>query len=511
MKFVKQLINRLPLEWWRRWWEQIYLITAGGAWSVKLSSVKRRSLRWLLFSGVFFNISDSILGTYQSVYLLALGASRGEIGLLNSLLNLSMPVAMLPGAYIAERGSSYKKAVVIPSALGRVLLLGVVFLPFLPDTNSRVVLCIVLLVLQALLANLSNPAWTASVGAVVPLRWRGRYFSSRNIWMGLAAFIILNIAGYIIDNAGELQGYQIILFLAVLAGWLGAWTYSKVEQKQKKTANIKVSAAKNYDFWQQLKGEQQFLIFCGTAFIWNFFVQIAGPFFIVALAETTQASAVTIGFVSAVSTLAALPGQRIFGSLSERKGSEWIQQLTGFLVPIVPAVWGFITQPWQAFPVQILSGFSWAGYHLAVFNLLLKLTPDEGRSNFVAFYQALVGIGMAGGAALGGWIATVYGYRDVFLISAAGRFFAAGLFALMINPERLRSWGAWFRRQGTRFKAALLAFIKWGERLIAMLAAFFIKIKTTLAEKRKRVKKSNRSVEVSEGDESAEEQEPDVS
>jgi len=118
-----------------------------------------------------------------------------------------------------------------------------------------------------------------------------------------------------------------------------------------------------------------------------------------------------------------------------------VQRLTGFGIPIVPALWGLITQPWQAFPLQLLAGFLWAGYNLASFNLLLELTPTESRPQFVAVYQAAVGIGLAAGAAVGGWIAQVWGYRPVFWVSGVGRLVIAVAFSVLIagiNPLRAR-------------------------------------------------------------------------
>jgi predicted MFS family arabinose efflux permease len=70
----------------------------------------------------------------------------------------------------------------------------------------------------------------------------------------------------------------------------------------------------------------------------------------------------------------------------------------------------------------------WAAFNLVSFNFLLSLTPDAQRARFSAFYQILVMLALAGGAAVGAWVVTAWGYRAIFLCSAIGRIVAAILF-----------------------------------------------------------------------------------
>jgi MFS family permease len=174
--------------------------------------------------------------------------------------------------------------------------------------------------------------------------------------------------------------------------------------------------------------------------LWSFGVNIASPFFLVFLVDQIQVSAATLGVVSALSTIAALPAQRLFGVWMDRKGIAWVKRLTGLLIPLVPGLWGFIQHPWQAFLLQVFSGFVWAGYNLSSFNFLLEITPEKARPRFVAFQQSLAGLGMAAGAGLGGWIAEAWGYTPVFLLSASGRLLAATAFALNMASIHPIQW-----------------------------------------------------------------------
>ena len=87
--------------------------------------------------------------------------------------------------------------------------------------------------------------------------------------------------------------------------------------------------------------------------------------------------------------------------------------------------------------INTFSGFLWAGYNLSNFNLLLELTPDEGRPRAVALFQTAVFGSAVIGPLLGGFLADAIGFKFVFGLSSAGRYLGIALFILLtIRPGR---------------------------------------------------------------------------
>lgn len=405
-------------------------LLSGGEWSLHVTSATRRSLRWFIADGIGANISDTILLTYQSLYLMALGATRAQIGTLGALSNLMLALAMLPAALLAARGTTYKPKVVVPALVGRLLLIPLILLPFISTSWPLVTVGIGLVIVRVFLMNLIQPAWTALVGIIVPAQWRGRYFSTRNILMALAGVLTLASVGRLIDVIGKPAGYQVALGISLLAGLFAVFAFSRIEEPPH-PPRVQTRGAAGL-FWQSLRRDGRFWALTVTAALWQFSVQIGGPFFTIFLADGAGFSAAAVGMISAAGSLAAIFGQRLFGVLTDTKGSLRVQQVLSFLIPVIPLVWGFMRQPWHGLIVESMSGFLWAGYNLAAFNLLLEMTPDEQRSSYVAVYQTALGLAMAGGAALGGHIAQQYGYLPVFLASGVGRIITAVLFSLTV-------------------------------------------------------------------------------
>jgi len=200
-------------------WQNIVDTTAGGRWSRQLTDQTRRNLRWFFSDGSFSSASDSITVTYLTLYLLALGASGAQIGYLTAAVSLIAVVVLLPGAMLSERVKSRKNLVLYSGGyVGRIVLLLMALVPFAVSGQAAVIVVMVLKVCGDASSNLGFPAWASLAADVVPLAWRGRYFASRNIIMGVIGMTITYAIGQLITNVGAPIGFQIAFALAVLFG-----------------------------------------------------------------------------------------------------------------------------------------------------------------------------------------------------------------------------------------------------------------------------------------------------
>ncbi len=411
---------------------RVLRFTAGGGWTEQLPPALRDNLRWFWFDGVLAQASESVVVAYLPLYLLALGATAAHIGLLSALSNLSAAMLVLPGAAMVERWG-YRKRICLWSGggLARATLLGLALLPVLPRGPAVIYMAIALAVARVALGHLSLPAWTSLTADLVPLNWRGRYFASRNMAMGVAGMALTYGVGWLITRTGNLAGYPLAMGVALIAGLLSTGCFARIHDPDPRPLP---AAGGRWSGLQELRAAPAFVVFCTIAGLWNLSLHIAGPFFSVYLVGNLKASAGFVGALAVINGLAALPGQRLFGFLSDRWGPHRVQWLTGLLIPLVPWLWALSRTPWQVIPAEIASGFLWAGYGLSSFNFLLALTPPDRRARYTALYQIVVTATLALGAAVGGVIATRWGYTTTFVVSGWGRLVAALLFVCFVRP-----------------------------------------------------------------------------
>jgi len=408
--------------------------TTGGRWTAQLPPSIRQNLRWFWFDGVFASGSDSIVVAYLSLFVLVLGATRAQIGLMSALSSLSAALLLLPGATLVERRGHRKRIVVLSGGgVSRLALLLLALVPLFFAGPTAVCIAIALTILRSAFGNLGVPAWVSLTADIVPLSWRGRYFSSRNMAMGAANILMTFLVGQLITLVGGTNGYQLAMGLAFAIGMASTYSFARLEEPLASAPPEVKDRDSQWPLLQHLRAHPDFLIFCITAAVWNLSLNIAGPFFNLYLVENLRASAGIVGALSVVTTLAALPGQRLFGTLVDRCGTRRVQLVTGLLIPLMPWAWALIRSPWHVVPINLVAGFLWAGYELANFNFLLILTPEDRRPRYSAVYQIVVTVALAGGAALGGIVAQRWGYTPVFVLSGIGRLCAALLFARFVR------------------------------------------------------------------------------
>jgi len=401
-----------------------------------LTSAGLRNLRYFWIDGLFAAISENFYLAYIPLFALAFGASNSQIGFLAAATNLVGMLAFFPGARLVDRPGQRKKVVIWSGGiLSRVALLGLVVIPIL--ANQPVVAIAVIIVMNSLrsfMANLANPGWTALVADLVDGTMRGRFFASRNTAMGLAALVVAPLAGRIIITVNSrlqslFAGYQAIFVLAFLSGIVSTLAFQRIQDPGESVAS-RVPHQRG-DLRQALRQNKAFAGLVVSALVWNMALHVAAPFFNVYLVSNFQATTLTIGLLTGVSTLTALLGQHTFGQLLDRKGAIWVQTVTGLIIPLAPLAWTLISAPWQVGIINTFSGFLWAGYNLASFNLLLELTPEPQRPRAVALFQTAVFGSAVIGPIVGGFLADAVGFKVIFGLSSAGRYLGIALFILL--------------------------------------------------------------------------------
>ena len=407
--------------------------TWGGEWAFSLPGQAKHNLSWFYLDGLWATASDNIVITYLALYFLALGATREQVGLLSSFSSLAAALMLLPGVVLVERFGHRKEITVLSGGVvTRTVVLILALLPLFLGGQALIWVAMAFAVLRDAGGNLAFPAWISMTGEMVPIEGRGRYFGSRNFVYGIVGMAVVLLSGEFITRMGSPQGYQVALVAAFLIG-SGAtysfWRLHDPRQGQPVSAPVGMSVK---NAWKDILAHPAFVALCLVMAVWNFSLNLAGPFFNVRMVQDLNFTATMVGMTSIVSTVSSLLVQRKMGEIADRLGPHRVQLICMLLIPILPAAWIFITQFWQVVLVNSFGGALWGAFSLVSFNMLLTQTPDEQRARYSAIYQILVTVSLAGGAAAGAWIISQWGYTGVFLGSAVGRLLAGILFVVFV-------------------------------------------------------------------------------
>jgi MFS family permease len=386
--------------------------------------LQERAMRAFWWDGFWSSGSETIVLNYLGLYVLAFGASNAQVGLLSSLSSLFAALAFFPGAHLAET-FGHRKATVLASGggLARVALLGLAVVPFFWHGSAAIWVIIAVASFRGFFAYFHVPAWTSLTSDIVPLGIRGRYLASRNVGMSIASLAVAPLAGFLIDHYTGLHGWQLVWLVAFGAGALSTWSYARIPEPP--THPHAAAQARQGGFFGDILADRNFVAYLVSVAVWNLALQVSGPFFNVYLVKNLHASSLWVGVLAALPALTGLVGLIYMGRVMDRRGTKWLMVVCGLLIPLLPLAWTFVNAPWQVIFINGFGGAMWAGYNLALSNMVMVMSPAEKRARYAAAFQTVMFGAAFVGPVLGGYIIDAVGFHAVFLLSATGRLAAA--------------------------------------------------------------------------------------
>lgn len=385
-------------------------------------------MRICVIDGMFANASENMIGPFLALFALALGATKGQVGLLSALPAFISNSLQIPSARLTERWGDRKQLVVITSIMSRMTILGIATVPLLLEGEAAIYTFIGLVTLRGLFSSIGVPGWTSIMADITLKDSRGRYFAYRNMMCNLAALGGSLIAGWLVKGYDFPLGYQVSFFVALGLGLAASYTYSNMPVPPLPKRSIsREQPARLKDWWYAISKYTAFRNYCLTSMLWNFGVSFAGPLFSVYYRQDLGGDPGFWGVVTASGLIASLVSQRFWGPMADRYGQKNVMLLGGIGAASLPFLWWLVPRYELAVVAQFIGSFCWGGYNLAAFNLILEITPDEGRTTFVGIYNTMSGLASSIAPLIGGHLADIYGLRPVIIMSGILRW--SGYFA----------------------------------------------------------------------------------
>jgi len=124
--------------------------------------------------------------------------------------------------------------------------------------------------------------------------------------------------------------------------------------------------------------------------------------------------------------------------LQHRRGALWLARMALVVLPTLPIMWFFLDRPWMVLAPNLFGGFMWAAFNLANFQLLLEVTPEQHREEYVAVFHMTVFAALFAAPFAGSALIAALGYRSTFLVSGLSRLISTSLFFFAVKrPARV--------------------------------------------------------------------------
>jgi MFS family permease len=380
---------------------------------------KQKSLKFSIIEGAFASAMTGFTQDYFTPFLLVLGGTVQQIGLLSALPNVAASIMQINSARIVERLGSRKKMVIIFVLLQALSLIPIIILAFCGIT--RPLLFIFCAIFFVCFGAVATPAWGSLMSDLVDPNLRGAYFGSRSRILGFIAVLSTFIAGLILHMIKSIDLFKAFASLFIIAFlWRIMSLYFLRKMHDIPQHYSPENAFSLVQFLRRLK-ESNFAKFVVFAACMSFSVNIASPFFAVFMLKDLKFDYLlyTIVTLSASLTIHSLIAR--WGRHADRTGNLKVITITAPFIGFIPLLWLVCQHPIYLIFAQILSGFVWAGFNLCTTNFIYDAVTPQKRTRCIAYFNALNGTAVCLGAITGGYIlphlAPLFGYKVLTLFA----------------------------------------------------------------------------------------------
>lgn len=372
----------------------------------------RRIFRISVMSGIFGQIFSTLSGpgsAFLTKFALMLNASPLHFAVLSAIGQVSQIFQPL-GAFVTKRRTSRKGVVLSLQFTGYSIILCFGILPFVFSSENAIRALLLLFFLSVSILSIASNAWIGWITDVVPLRVRGRFFSTLSRHVMLTAVGVGFVFSLFIDQfspgGGQYihakapvffrtenlpYGFAVIFLLAVAAAFCGLIILSRLPEKEKQVE--KEDAGRMVLVPLKDSNFRKFLVFnCW----WMLAVGIGAPFWQPFMLKKLGMSLFEVQIYSGINIAAAILVLRLWGRLIDAYGNRTAMRIIITLGGFNPMVWLFVTsQNYHVLYLEaITSGIMWAGAGLIATNFVLSIAPGERRQLYSGVSGAFSGLAM---------------------------------------------------------------------------------------------------------------------
>ncbi len=375
----------------------------------------------------------------------------------------------IASAYLTERIGRRKPLSLCCFAVSRLAVPAITLLPFFTgenDYNFRLYYLAVAMLAQSAISNLAASAWLSWVADIVPSEERGRFYSSRFMFIAIFDVAVLMTAGHLLDfictwnqppgsppDYANPWGYVVIFGLAFVAGEADLIIHARVADRPLPHREEKLHV------WSMLVEPWRHAGFRSLMFFRLFFAigeGIAVPFGAMYLFEELSLSAATVTTLVALFLLSNVLTYKIWQRVGDRFGYRTVLSISSTLVGAGLVYYLFLPQSRPEIALIVLAagylghGTVWSGVNLSLSTLIMNVAPPKHRSMYFAQITTLLGLVMGVTMLCGRWIyiwtnpasdvfflgTKITGVHVLFGIAAAVRILSVPLFLRRVPDAR---------------------------------------------------------------------------
>lgn len=404
---------------------------------------ENRNVRNLYRQTIWQGVIIAVITTFLPIFVVRVGASTFEVGLVTSLPALVAILLSIPAASFVANRRHLVRLVVLTLLGVWACSIAITFTPSVLTGGAEAYVPAAIIVVSALsaaFAAASNPAWVAVLADVVSPRRRPVVNGQRWAMLSLVGAGTVLFAGWYLDAVSFPFGYQSLICGAAVAGLISLWYLDRLEMTPGDHDAMPPLPQSPWAVFasvpEMFRKHPAFARYVGTMFVYRMGIALPAALFPIFWVQDLRSSDSLIGFRAMAAQATLVLSYTLWGRIAGRKGYRSVVVWCGLGTAIYPALTGAVPSPLWLIPVAIVWGFFAGGIDVSLFEGLIDVIPADKRVIFSAVNTTFANLTILIGPLLGIALAELIGMRATF--GVAGAVCASGtlLYLVLTGTQR---------------------------------------------------------------------------
>jgi len=364
----------------------------------------RKHLRIITTEGFSAIVVLQLLaGPFQTGYLLLLGATSSQIGLVIAITTLVNVLQILAAVWMQTRMQNRKPWMIVFGFFHRFLWVGCGLIPLLLPETWWVSAYIIIYTMAFTSNAFITVIWTTLVGDVVPASVRGKYLGFRNTVLWGWAIVVVVLGGQVLKWVPGMDGYLILFAICAVFAAINVLFFGLYP-------NVPLQHPPNNGLLPMLKKpimDRSFMKAISFLAVWLFIQGIVVPLYSYVMLKVLGVPIDMVSIITVVQMGAMVLAYYVWGLLNAKYSTRLVLFWTLPFIAMSCFSWvGLAILPVTIVLVlsHLFLGAGLGGFNQLVFSFIIGDTPKEERPMYVAVYSALTGFAAFLGPLVGGWL-----------------------------------------------------------------------------------------------------------
>jgi len=407
--------------------------------------------KYSVLDGIFWAMMFYLTSVFLAPYLIKLGASSFEVGLLSYAPLLIAAIVCFFSYDVLRFFNSKKQMVVFFVMVHAILWIPLGFSHLLFSGKTQIWFVLILASFATIVSQFNGPVYTDWIGKLFNLKRIGNYNARKSIILQIISIIPLILAGYLlqaINNKDTLMGFTIIFIFAGFCRFISGLYLNTMNKTEDKEEIIKETIHKKKPMFSLFKEEiikdKTNLYFMVVVLIYYFSLYITVPynkFYILNIINLSYTKYLTLEIAAIIGVIVSL---FYWGKVCDKFGATKILKATMLFLPLYPLA--LIIFPYNQVILTILvfiDAVITAGLALSITTYIYQKLKQNliTHYTFVMLFQAVaLTIGALLGALINKIATDYYGIesKGIIIVFIVGIFFRiiTAIFTNRITDKR---------------------------------------------------------------------------